>query len=190
MVEPLQTRFRIEGMDCASCATKIDTAIRRMPGVQDVSISVSAGTMTVEHDDTIDVEDMGKKVTGLGYPTKLIPAKSKAVPSAIEHVHGPGCSHDHDHSPDEHAQAHDHGTTPHEHGFACMNKHGNETHSHDHTHENNGGHDHSATSQSSQRPIPDGQARFHVGGMDCASCASKIDTAGRRIPGVEDVRAC
>lgn len=61
MVEPLQTRFRIEGMDCASCATKIDTAIRRMPGVQDVSISVSAGTMTVEHDDTIDVEDMGKK---------------------------------------------------------------------------------------------------------------------------------
>lgn len=187
MVEPLQTRFRIEGMDCASCATKIDTAIRRMPGVQDVSISVSAGTMTVEHDDTIDVEDMGKKVTGLGYPTKLIPAKSKAVPSAIEHVHGPGCSHDHDHSPDEHAQAHDHGTTPHEHGFACMNKHGNETHSHDHTHENNGGHDHSATSQSSQRPIPDGQARFHVGGMDCASCASKIDTAVRRIPGVEDV---
>lgn len=68
-----------------------------------------------------------------------------------------------------------------------MNKHGNETHSHDHTHENNGGHDHSATSQSSQRPIPDGQARFHVGGMDCASCASKIDTAVRRIPGVEDV---
>lgn len=77
MVEPLQTRFRIEGMDCASCATKIDTAIRRMPGVQDVSISVSAGTMTVEHDDTIDVEDMGKRSPALDIRRSLFPPSLK-----------------------------------------------------------------------------------------------------------------
>lgn len=30
-------------MDCASCGSKIDTAVRRMSGVEDVSVSVAAG---------------------------------------------------------------------------------------------------------------------------------------------------
>ena len=45
-----QTRYRVEGMDCASCAAKISTAVRRVPGIEDVSVSVTAGTMTVSHD--------------------------------------------------------------------------------------------------------------------------------------------
>ena len=27
-----RTRYRVEGMDCAACAAKIDTAVRRVPG--------------------------------------------------------------------------------------------------------------------------------------------------------------
>ena len=46
----VQTRFRVDGMDCASCAAKIDIAVRRLPGVEDVNVSVAAATMTV-HDD-------------------------------------------------------------------------------------------------------------------------------------------
>ena len=37
-----QTRYRVEGMNCAGCATKIDTAVRRLPGVEDVSVSATA----------------------------------------------------------------------------------------------------------------------------------------------------
>ena len=55
MAEAAQTRYRIGGMDCAACATKIDTAVRRMPGVEDVSVSVTAGTMTVRHDASSDL---------------------------------------------------------------------------------------------------------------------------------------
>ncbi|MFG3650745.1 cation transporter, partial [Klebsiella pneumoniae] len=44
-----QMRYRVDGMDCASCAAKIDTAVRRLKGVEDVSVSVTAGTMTVKH---------------------------------------------------------------------------------------------------------------------------------------------
>lgn len=44
-----RTRFRVEGMDCAGCATKITNAVRRVPGVEDVSVSVAAGNMTVHH---------------------------------------------------------------------------------------------------------------------------------------------
>ena len=36
-------------MDSASCAKKIDSAARRVEGVKDVSVSVTAGTMTVTH---------------------------------------------------------------------------------------------------------------------------------------------
>jgi Zn2+/Cd2+-exporting ATPase len=39
-----KVRLRVEGMDCASCATKIENALRRMPGVSDVIVSVPAGT--------------------------------------------------------------------------------------------------------------------------------------------------
>ena len=36
-------------MDCASCAAKIDTAVRRLDGVADVSVSVTGASMTVSH---------------------------------------------------------------------------------------------------------------------------------------------
>lgn len=47
---PIQTRFRVNGMDCGSCAAKIETAVRRLDGVENVAVSVGAGTMTVTHD--------------------------------------------------------------------------------------------------------------------------------------------
>ena len=45
-----QTRYRVEGMDCAGCAAKIDTAVRRMPGVRRCLGVGDGGTMIVQHD--------------------------------------------------------------------------------------------------------------------------------------------
>ncbi|WP_186400460.1 heavy metal translocating P-type ATPase [Stappia sp. P2PMeth1] len=91
-----QTRFRVEGMDCASCATKIDTAVRRLDNVADVKVSVVAGTMTVTHGERVDIDALAKKVGSLGYKTTPIAAKD--VPVAEEgtgHRHGPSCNHGH-----------------------------------------------------------------------------------------------
>src|SRR3954466_11635984 len=55
-----QARFRVDGMDCAGCASKIDTAVRRMPGIGDVAVSVTAGTMTVHHAATTDLAAIQK----------------------------------------------------------------------------------------------------------------------------------
>lgn len=99
MSTALQTRFRVEGMDCASCATKIDTAVRRMDGVEDVSVSVTAGTMTVSHDDSSDLIAIGKKVSGLGYDVKQLSADVSSKPDA-PHEHGAACTHSHDHHHD------------------------------------------------------------------------------------------
>ncbi|MDE2198553.1 MAG: cadmium-translocating P-type ATPase [Rhodospirillales bacterium] len=103
-----QTRFRVEGMDCASCATKIDTATRRVAGVEDVSVSVVAGTMTVRHAPTANLDDIIKKVTSLGYqaaalkPGKAAAAESRAV--GDEHAsHGNYDHSDHEHGSHDHA---------------------------------------------------------------------------------------
>jgi Cd2+/Zn2+-exporting ATPase len=105
MSDVKETRFRVEGMDCASCAGKIDTAVRRMPGVEEVSVSVTAGTMRVQHDATSDLEAIRRKVSGLGY--KVTPAAAMPSRAPLEHQGGTGCCAGHAHG-DAHGHAHDH----------------------------------------------------------------------------------
>ena len=100
-VSSRRTRFRVEGMDCASCAAKIDTAVRRMPSVADVKVSVVAGTMTVEHDDSLDVAAVSQKVSGLGY--KTVPAGNAQSPADAKAKAAQGCTGDHAH---EHGARH------------------------------------------------------------------------------------
>jgi Zn2+/Cd2+-exporting ATPase len=98
-----QTRYRVEGMDCAGCAAKIDTAVRRLPGIEDVSVSSAAGTMTVRHNGQGDLRQLERAVTGLGYG--IAPADWRAVGGkrgAAKHDHG-----GHDRGP----ELHGHGPT-------------------------------------------------------------------------------
>ncbi len=104
MTEARQTRFRVGGMDCASCAGKIDTAVRRLPGVRDVAVSVTAGTMVVDHDAASDLDAIRRQVTGLGYAVD--PAGSGAEAEGHRHDAGRGHEaheglHGHDHGPSD-----------------------------------------------------------------------------------------
>ncbi|MGK9051154.1 heavy metal translocating P-type ATPase [Neorhizobium petrolearium] len=100
-----QARYKVGGMDCASCATKIDTAVRRMPGVEDVSVSVAAGTMTLSHDGTSDLGAIEKKVAGLGYSLRALGKKAPVEAEHHEHSHHHDGEHDHHH---HHHDGHDH----------------------------------------------------------------------------------
>lgn len=66
-MEKLKTRYRVEGMDCGTCAAKIETAARRVRGVGEVSVSLAAQSMLVEHDPQTDLAGLVKQVAGLGY---------------------------------------------------------------------------------------------------------------------------
>ncbi len=129
MVETSETRYRVGGMDCASCATKIDTAVRRVAGVADVSVSVMAGTMTVRHDGSSDLKAIEKKVTGLGY--SVSPFAGNAAPAhdrgaRDHHDHGDHAGHDHhDH------EGHNHDHAGHDHGHARGGKEIEGLHGHD-----------------------------------------------------------
>ncbi len=116
-----RTRYRVSGMDCASCAAKIDNALRRVPGVAEVNVSVQVGTVTVSHDETVVLDTLAKQIGTLGFKvTGQEAAESHASTKAErDHGHGPDCGHEHhhDHSHDHRAEAsaglhghlHDHG---------------------------------------------------------------------------------
>lgn len=115
MAETSETRYRVGGMDCAACATKIDAAVRRVAGVADVSVSVMAGTMTVRHDGS-DLKAIEKKVTGLGY--SVSPFAGSAAPIPERGLHRHDHHHDHGDHADHHHAGHDHSHEGHGHDHA------------------------------------------------------------------------
>jgi Cd2+/Zn2+-exporting ATPase len=79
-------KLRIEGMDCGSCAAKIETAMRRLPGVAEVEVSVAASSMSITVDeDRTSRETIRAKVDSLGFRA-MVPAADGAA--AHDHDHG------------------------------------------------------------------------------------------------------
>ena len=74
IAQPTKIRLRVEGMDCASCATKIENALQRLPGVQDVVVSVPAGTVIVSHDGSEADDGICQRVSDLGYRVAQVDA--------------------------------------------------------------------------------------------------------------------
>ena len=63
----LKTRFKVDGMDCAACAARVEGAVARIDGVEDVSVSVMTGSMLVHHGEATDLTALESVVSRLGY---------------------------------------------------------------------------------------------------------------------------
>ncbi|MEO6959926.1 MAG: mercury(II) reductase [Burkholderiaceae bacterium] len=59
--------IKVDGMTCTSCATHIEEALDKLPGVNQVSVSYSEGKAKVAADVGIDRSQMLATVTALGY---------------------------------------------------------------------------------------------------------------------------
>ncbi|GGE16366.1 ATPase [Aureimonas endophytica] len=88
-----ESRFRVTGMDCAACGNKVDTAIRRLPGVEDVAVSVSTGAVKVRHADGFDVAAVTRQVRNLGYGVENAGGAGMATAGQADHDHA-GHTHD------------------------------------------------------------------------------------------------
>lgn len=61
-------KLRIEGMDCAACALKIENAMQRLPGVTAINVSYTAGTLALLLDeDRTSPHTIERQVKALGY---------------------------------------------------------------------------------------------------------------------------
>lgn len=61
-------RYRVTGMDCTDCVAKIEKTARKVPGIEDVRVSLTSQTMTLHlHDGAAPLPIIEQAVTGLGY---------------------------------------------------------------------------------------------------------------------------
>ena len=47
----MKKKFKLEDLDCANCAAKMEDAIKKIAGVNDANVSFMAQKMTIEADD-------------------------------------------------------------------------------------------------------------------------------------------
>ena len=67
-------RYRVKGMDCPSCAAKIETAVTRLPGAADVRVNYTSQVLDLSLDeDATSRADLEGRITGLGYGVAPLP---------------------------------------------------------------------------------------------------------------------
>ena len=68
------TRLRVKGMSCSSCVRHVRDALRNVPGVEEVDVSLPSGEVLVRHDgDTPPLEQMLQALASAGYPAEVAP---------------------------------------------------------------------------------------------------------------------
>jgi Cd2+/Zn2+-exporting ATPase len=86
-------KYRIGGMDCASCVSKIENAVGRLPGVEEVGVALASSTMTVRPGPDLAPGAVERQVKALGY--SIVTAGGRAEILVAKDT---SAGHDHDHA--------------------------------------------------------------------------------------------
>lgn len=77
----VQAAYTVQGMTCASCVRTIETAVRKLPGIQQADVNLATERLRIVADPTkVHPRDVQRAVSAAGY--KLVPAKAAQAPSA------------------------------------------------------------------------------------------------------------
>nr|WP_307991026.1 heavy metal translocating P-type ATPase [uncultured Niameybacter sp.] len=169
--------FRIEGIDCANCAAKIERALNKEAMFQEAYINFMLKKVEIhtEEKDVQLVEDKVKQIASRVEDGVTITVFDKVVsqPVSQQYSHDEGCGcggvHHHEHSYEESCgcgEAHHHEVS-HEESCGC-----GEVHHHEHSHEENCGcgevhHEHSHKESGGYRETHDNEAHHHGQGESC-----------------------
>ena len=63
----MTTNLRITGMTCNNCVRHVDQALRAVPGVSTVQVSLERNTSEVVHDDSTSLASLVHAVESAGY---------------------------------------------------------------------------------------------------------------------------
>jgi Cd2+/Zn2+-exporting ATPase len=77
-------RFKVEGMDCASCARTVETGVRRIAGVSAITVSTTTETLSLSAESAVTAEAVEKVVRDLGYKPTLL-TQDAAPPAPPPH---------------------------------------------------------------------------------------------------------
>ena len=54
----MKKKFKVENLDCAHCAAKMEEAIKKIPGVEDAAMNFMMQKLTLEIADDADMNDI------------------------------------------------------------------------------------------------------------------------------------
>jgi P-type Cu+ transporter len=60
-------KLTIEGMHCASCASNVERAVKKIKGVSSASVSVMTNKAIIEAEDNLNPEELKKVISSVGY---------------------------------------------------------------------------------------------------------------------------
>ncbi|VVB77770.1 putative copper-exporting P-type ATPase A [uncultured archaeon] len=60
-------KLTIDGMHCASCAANIERALGKVKGIKSASVSVMTKKALIEAEDNVNIEEIKKAVSNVGY---------------------------------------------------------------------------------------------------------------------------
>lgn len=90
-------RLQVGGMDCTSCAMKIEASVQKLAGVSEISVVVSTGRVIVSYDpQQVSEAEIEQRVTAVGYT--IVPQMPKQMPDKHDHDCDHNHNHDHSHS--------------------------------------------------------------------------------------------
>ncbi len=79
-------RLQVGGMDCTSCAMKIEGSLEQLAGVAEISVVVATGRLIVTYDPArVSEADIKKRVTALGYTIEAEKSESPSQQSNHDH---------------------------------------------------------------------------------------------------------
>ncbi|WP_160119770.1 heavy-metal-associated domain-containing protein [Rhodovarius lipocyclicus] len=65
---PVDLRYRVEGMDCSSCALKIEDAVQQLSGAEDIQVNYKAQILELRLDEAITPRTtVEEQIRKLGY---------------------------------------------------------------------------------------------------------------------------
>jgi Zn2+/Cd2+-exporting ATPase len=78
------TTFKVEGMDCASCAKTVEGAVCRLPGVSDYKLNYMAEKLEVAYNPKETTpQDFAKKIEPLGYKVRVVRKEGPGAAPAV-----------------------------------------------------------------------------------------------------------
>ncbi|GAB4374260.1 MAG: heavy metal translocating P-type ATPase [Elainellaceae cyanobacterium] len=86
-------RMQVNGMDCTSCAMKIETSLQRLAGVAEVSVSVATGRLTVSYDpQQVTEAEIQTRVESLGYSIHFDLVANQLLEMMVSGMDCSGCA--------------------------------------------------------------------------------------------------
>lgn len=82
--DPRETVFDVEGVTCAACVTRVESALARLPGVQESSLNLASRRVRIRHRPEVPAETLAAVIARAGYRARAPGRDPRALRKAEE----------------------------------------------------------------------------------------------------------